>query len=213
MVTVHIISLFPDVCRPYFEHSIIGRAMENGILHVHYYNPIDEVPSLKRVDSRPYGGGPGMVLKAEPLLRAFDRTAAYPGTRKTLFFTPGGDTFTQGKAKIYATYDNLILICGHYEGIDERVAEATEAERISIGPYTLTGGEIPAMAVIDAVVREIPGVLGNPRSCENTRIAGNKVYTRPESIDYKGKKYTVPEVLRSGHHGQIDAYRTEEDNT
>ncbi len=207
MVAVHIISLFPDICKPYFEHSIIGRAVENGILDVHYYNPIDEVPKLKRVDSRPYGGGPGMVLQAEPLLRAYDKAAMHSGTKKAVFFTPGGDLFTQERAIAYATYDNLIFLCGHYEGMDERVAEATGADRISVGPYTLTGGEIPAMLIADAVARRLVGVLGNEHSCEDARIAGSRVYTRPETVRYDGKEYTVPEVLRSGHHAKIDAFR------
>ena len=99
------------------------------------------------------------------------------------------------------------FFCGHYEGLDERVAEATDAERLSIGPYTLTGGELPAMLVADAVIRFLPGVLGNADSPEETRVAGTKVYTRPDSFRYDGKEYIVPEVLRSGHHARIDAYR------
>ena len=209
MLKAHIITLFPDVCKPYFQHSILGKAENKGIIAVQYYNPIDEVSILKRVDSRQYGGGPGMVLKAEPYLRCLEKTKQHEGTQKILFLTPGGVLFTQEKAKEYAQYENLIFFCGHYEGIDERVAEATGAEHLSIGAYTVTGGELPAMLVIDAVAREIPGVLGNNTSREDTRIAGSKVYTRPESLEYQGKKYRVPEVLLSGHHKNIDTYRND----
>ena len=210
MLTAHIITLFPDACKPYFQCSVMGRAVEKGIIAIQYYNPIDEVPLLKRVDSRQYGGGPGMVLKAEPYLRCFDKTKQHQGTRKAIFLTPGGVLFTQEKAKEYTQYDNLIFFCGHYEGIDERVADATDAEHLSIGDYTLSGGELPAMSIIDAVAREIPGILGNDASREETRVAGHKVYTRPESLEYKGKTYQVPEVLLSGHHKNIDAYRKDE---
>ena len=207
MLRVHIVTLFPEVCKPYFQCSIVGRAVEKKIIEVQYYSPIDEVPALKRVDSRQYGGGPGMVLKAEPYLQCFEKTKQYKGTQKTIFLTPGGILFTQKKAKEYAQYENLVFFCGHYEGIDERVAEATEAEHVSIGAYTVTGGELPAMSIVDAVAREIPGVLGNESSREDARIAGSKVYTRPESLTYNGKVYRVPKVLLSGHHKNIDTYR------
>ena len=162
---------------------------------------------LKRVDSRQYGGGPGMVLKAEPYLRCFDKATQHEGTQKVLFLTPNGKLFTQKKAKEYAQCKNLIFFCGHYEGIDERVAEATNANHISVGSYTVTGGELPAMSIIDATAREIPGVLGNDASREDIRVAGDKVYTRPEVVTYGGKAYHVPKVLLSGHHKNIEAYR------
>lgn len=209
MLKAHIITLFPEVCEPYFACSILGRAVEKGVLRVEYYNPIDTVPMLKRVDSRQYGGGPGVVLKAEPYFRCFEKTKQHPGTQKAIFLTPGGEMFTQEKAKEYAQYENLVFFCGHYEGIDERVAEATAAERIAVGAYTVTGGELPAMSIIDAVAREIPGVLGNDASREDRRVAGSKVYTRPETLEYDGKTYRVPEVLLSGHHKNIDAYRSD----
>ena len=209
MLKAHIITLFPEVCESYFSHSILGKAVEKGVLAVQYYSPIDEVPPLKRVDSRQYGGGPGMVLKAEPYLKCFDKTKEYTGTQKVIFLTPDGAVFDQERAKEYAQYEHLVFFCGHYEGIDERVAEASGAERVSAGSYTLTGGELPAMSIIDAVAREIPGVLGNIASCEDRRIAGRKVYTRPEVLIYGGKEYRVPAVLLSGHHGNIDAYRGE----
>lgn len=207
MLRVHIISLFPTVFRPYFEQSILGRAIEKGVVTVHYYNPIDEVSVGKRADSRPYGGGPGMVLRAEPFLRCFDKTQQYSGKKKVVFFTPNGETFTQDTAREYGSFDDLVLICGHYEGIDERVVEATRADRVSVGSYVMTGGELPAMMVTDSVVRELPGALGNRSSLEHTRVAGGAVYTRPQSFEYKGVEYSVPEVLRSGNHQDIDTYR------
>ena len=211
MIKAHIISLFPEVCKPYFTKSIVGKAVEKGILEVQYYNPIDEVTEPKRLDDRPYGGGPGMVLRAEPFLRCFKKTKEHPGTRKHLFLTPGGTIFTQEKAKEYAEYENLVLFCGHYEGIDERVAEAVDAEHVSTGSYTVTGGELPAMLIIDAVLRQLPGVLGNEISDEEKRMAGRKVYTRPQTIAFEGKEYTVPEVLLSGHHKKIDEHRSEKE--
>ena len=209
----HIITLFPEVCKPYFQHSIIGRATKKGILEVHCYNPIDEAPTLKRVDDRQYGGGPGMVLKAEPYLQCFEKAKKTQGEeekRKAIFLTPGGEAFTQEKAKQYAAYDHLFFFCGHYEGIDNRVAEITNADYISIGEYTVTGGELPAMLLIDAIAREVPGVLGNEASREHTRVAGKKVYTRPEVLIYEGKEYRVPGVLLSGHHKNIDTFREKE---
>ena len=203
----HIISLFPEVCKPYFEHSILGRAVEFGALQVEYYNPIGEVPTLKRVDSRPYGGGPGMVLQAEPFLRCYDKAKKGSGSKKVIFFSPAGVVFTQEKAQEYSVFDNLIFFCGHYEGIDERVAEAAGAERVSIGEYTLTGGEIPSLVVVDAVCRLLPGVLGNEQSCEDSRVAGKKVYTRPELLEYENVSYSVPKVLLSGNHKDIEKYR------
>lgn len=207
MLQVHVVTLFPDVCRPYFQSSILGRALRKGIFAVHYYNPIDEVSASQRVDDRQYGGGPGMVLRADPYLRCYEKTKQYEGGRKVIFLTPGGVLFTQKKAKEYVEYDHLVFFCGHYEGIDERVAEATDAERVSVGPYTLTGGTLPALLIADTVLREIPGVLGNPASCEDVRVAGQKVYTRPETLKYAGNSYTVPSVLLSGHHKKIDAHR------
>ena len=206
---VSIISLFPDVCQAYLRQSILGRASERGLLDVRCFNPIDESESAKRVDDRPYGGGPGMVLRADPFLRCFEKARHGSGREAVLFFTPRGEPFTQERARTYAAYDHLVLLCGHYEGIDERVAVITDAERISVGPYTLTGGELPALIVVDAVVRHIPGVLGNDSSREEARVAAGAVYTRPQEVEYGGKRYAVPDVLLSGHHREIDRYRGE----
>lgn len=204
---VSIVSLFPDVCRAYLGTSILGRACEQGLLEIHYFNPIDEAPSAKRVDARPYGGGPGMVLRAEPFLRCFDTATEEVAADSVLFFTPRGEQFTQKQAQAYASCAHLVVLCGHYEGIDERVATITGATHLSMGPYTLTGGELPALSVIDAVARHLPGVLGNASSPEEQRVAGGSVYTRPQTLTYQGNDYPVPEVLVSGHHGNIDTYR------
>lgn len=207
MLTIHIVTLFPEVCKPYFEHSILGRAVADGVISVCYYNPIETTDGTKRVDDRPYGGGPGMVLQAEPILECFKKIEGFSGSRKSVFLTPRGKLFSQEKGREYSTVDNLVLFCGHYEGIDERVAEITDADYISIGDFTLTGGELPAMIIGDAVAREVYGVLGNEKSLENNRVAGGKVYTRPESIEYKGSTYSVPDVLLSGNHKEIDEFR------
>lgn len=203
----HLVTLFPEVCKPYFEQSILGRAVERGVVQVHYHNPIDKVEPLKRVDDKPYGGGPGMVLQAEPFFDCIRDIQEKAGKTKFVFLTPGGEQFTQNHAKEYATYDDVVLLCGRYEGIDDRVAEAVSADRIAVGEATLTGGELPAMAIADAVSREIPDVVGNENSLEDARISSRKVYTRPETVEFGGSSYTVPEVLRSGHHAKIDDFR------
>ena len=211
MLTIHIISLFPETLKPYLTKSIAGRAFKDNLVRVHYYNPFDEVEEHKRVDGRPYGGGPGMVIRPEPILRCFDkvkqrREGSVEGI-KSIFFTPRGEQFTQAKAKEYTECDDIVLLCGRYEGVDERIVEAIGAERVSIGPFVVSGGEIPALLIIDAVIREVPGVLGNSESLESCRIAGGEVYTRPSTLSYQGEVYSVPEILRSGNHKEIDNHR------
>lgn len=206
MLTVHIISLFTDVCEPYFKTSILGRAVKEKKLKVKFYNPI-KTNKGSRLDKRPYGGGPGMVLEALPFLKEYSKAKGLKRNVKTIFFTPDGETLTQEKVKELSKFKDIILISGHYEGLDERIVEATNAERISIGDYVLTGGELPAMVLVDAISREIPGVLGNESSLETKRIASGKVYTRPEEFTWKGKKYRVPSVLLSGNHKEIDSFR------
>src|SRR5262249_39586640 len=153
-----------------------------------------------KADDRPYGGGPGMVLYAEPIIRAVEaiRAEAKDGKAKVLILSPGGQQFTNTIAKHLAKkYRNIILICGHYEGIDGRAKKALRAEEISVGPYVLTGGELPALVVLDAVARQIPGVLGDSDSLEENRISASEVYTRPEKFTYAGRTYRVPKVLVS----------------
>ncbi len=206
----HIISLFPDTMRAYLDDSILGRAQEDKKIRIDYYNPRDFTKDKwKRVDRRPYAGGPGMVLEAESILKAIDKAKGKrKGKVKTFFLAPEGKQFTNTYARQLATkYDEIILISGRYEGIDARVEKITKAEKLTIGPYVVTGGELPAMIVIDAVSRQIPGVLGAFESLEEERIASPDVYTRPEVLEWKGKKYRVPKVLLSGDHKKIEEWK------
>jgi tRNA (guanine37-N1)-methyltransferase len=209
----HIITLFPDAFRSYLGESIIKRAIERKKIKVSFYNPRDFTKSKSaRVDKRPYGGGPGMVLEAEPILKAVKKAIGKknPKEVKIVFFSPSGKQFdTTNAEKTKKKYKHIVLICGRYEGVDARVQKILKAEQISIGPYTLTGGELPAMVVLDSITRRIEGVLGKDASVEERRIAGKAVYTRPEVLEWKGKKYRVPEVLISGHHKEIDAWKSE----
>jgi tRNA (guanine37-N1)-methyltransferase len=202
--TFHIITLFPESFTSYLEASIIGRALRDKKIGVKFYNPRDFTKDKwRRVDQRPYGGGPGMVLEAESILKAVQKAV---GKKKAeiYFFDRSGHQFTNTDARALAKKEkDIVLICGHYEGVDARVQKILKAKKISVGPYTLTGGELPAMAVIDAVSRQIPGVLGTFESVEEERVASSEVYTRPEVLTWKGKKYRVPKVLLSGHHAKI----------
>ena len=221
----HVITLFPEVCEAYTNASILGRAqkVEKGKgakvrgkqIDVSYYNPRDfSTDKHHKVDERPYGGGPGMVMIAEPVLKAWEKavgkkTASLKkGKVKTLIMSPRGTLFTQALAKEYALkYDHLVLISGRYEGIDSRVKEILGAEEVSVGDYVLTGGELPALTIIDAVSRNVPGVLGTFESLEDERVSSGEMYTRPEIFTYKKKKHPVPEVLLGGNHAQIEAWR------
>lgn len=219
---IHIITLFPEVCQPYTDASVLGRAQqtEKGKgakvrgrrLQVHYYNPRDfATDKHNRVDARPYGGGPGMVMQAEPVLKAWQKAVGRKHDQskvKTLIMSPRGTTFTQSAAKQYASeYQHLVLICGRYEGIDARVQQILGAEEVSIGDYVLTGGELPALTITDAVARNIPGVLGTYESLEDERTTSGETYTRPAVLTYKKQQYEVPTVLQTGDHAKIDAYR------
>ena len=222
----HVITIHPDLFESYFSGSILGRAQESGKIAVEFYNPRDSTNDRhSTVDDKPYGGGPGMVLMAEPILKTVEqilstkseipnKSQIQNSKFKILFFTPNGQQLTTNIAQSYAALDNIIMICGHYEGIDERVVEVLEdtfgkesVEKVSVGPYVLTGGELPAMTVVDAVSRFIPGVLGNHESNEVARNASSEVYTRPEILEWEGKEYTVPEVLLSGNHAEIEKWR------
>lgn len=226
----HIITLFPEMFDSYLKESIIGRAIKNKKISIKFYNPMDFCEPKKRVDDRPYGGGPGMVLRPELFLKAVDKALAYAGrnfsqvlgknpqtirknssgSRKTkiLLFSPSGKKFDTIYAKKSAQkYTDLIMISGRYEGIDARVGKILKAEEISIGDYVLTGGELPAMVLIDCISRQIPGVLGKYHSLEEERISTSEIYTRPEKLVYKGKSYKVPKVLLSGHRAKIDEWK------
>jgi len=201
---------------------VLGRAQKTdkgrGAKHrgrkieVKYYNPRDYTKDKHRkVDDKPYGGGPGMVMKAEPVIRAWEKAVGRKQDKKkvkTLVMSPRGTVFTQDLAKEYAKkYDHIVLISGRYEGIDARVLSALKAEEVSVGDYILTGGELPALAIIDATARQIPGVLGDIESLEDDRATTGESYTRPEVIEYKKKKYKVPEVFLKGNHAEIEKRR------
>lgn len=206
----HVISLFPETVAPYVDGSILGRAQEAKVISMKYYNPRDFTKDKwRRIDRKPYAGGPGMVIEAEPYLKAIQKAKGKKTKRvKTVFFATDGKQFTNTMAKDWAKkYDDIIFICGRYEGIDARVQKITKAEKITVGPFVLTGGEIPAMIVIDAVSRQIEGVLGSFDSVEESRTASPDVYTRPEVLKWKQKNYRVPKVLLGGNHKLIEEWR------
>ena len=215
-----IITLFPKVCEPYFKESILGRAVKNKLIEVKIHNLREYSRDKKhqKVDDRAYGGGPGMVLQALPVIRAVASVKSKKKIKiKVVVLSAKGKEFTDKLSLSFSKYDQLILVAGHYEGIDERVIKvlktclpAGRAEEGSVGQYILSGGELPAMVIVDAVARKIKGVLGKSESLEEHRLgAGVPTYTRPETISYKGKKYSVPKVLLSGHHRDIEEWRLE----
>jgi len=208
MLRFDIITIFPDMFAPVLNESIIKRAQEKKkvAIHVHDLRDYSEDKKHRKVDDRPFGGGPGMVMSPQPL---FDAIKAIRGRRKArvIYTSPAGVPFTQIHAKRLTKVKNLIIICGHYEGIDERIREVLVDEEISVGDYVLTGGELPAMVLVDAVTRLLPGVLGKEESLIHESFEGNLLegpqYTRP--ANFRGKK--VPDVLLSGNHKAIDKWR------
>lgn len=208
-MTYHIISAHPDSMSSYLASSLIGRAQKEGVITVKLYDLRDYTEDKhKKVDDRPYGGGPGMVLSAQPVIAAVEAALSEVGQSLVVFFSPHGEEFSNGMAdEIKDAYTDVVFVCGHYEGVDARVKEVFQMRDVSIGNYVLTGGELPALVMIDAITRRLDGVLGNAESVEEKRIAGKESYTRPECFEYKGKEYCVPEVLKSGNHKNIDAFR------
>lgn len=213
-MTFHIITLFPGAFDSYLGESILKRAIEDKKIHVRIYNPRDFTEDKwARVDQKPYGGGPGMVLQALPVARAIEKAVKACGKAKKseikiVFFNPAGKQFDTAYAKVAAKkYKHVIFVCGRYEGIDARVKKMFTMEDVSVGPFVLTGGELPAMIMIDCIARQIEGVLGNFDSREEERMASPDVYTRPEVLEYNKKKYRVPKVLLSGNHKLIDEWR------
>jgi len=208
-----IITIFPESLRVYLNSSILGRAQKDKKIEINLHNLRNFAEDKhKKTDDKSFGGGPGMVMKAEPVVGAVSSIIKLTTKNKKLkiiLFSPTGKQFTQKMAKDWAKkYDNLIMICGRYEGVDARVKKALNAEEISIGPYILTGGELPAAVVADAVTRHIPNVLGKEKSLEEERkMSGFPVYTKPEVFEFKGKKYSAPKVLLSGHHEKIKNWR------
>ena len=255
-MTFHIITLFPKAFSSYLGESILKRAIEDKKIKVKFYNPRDYVKNKHlRIDRKPYGGGPGMVIQAEPVIKAVEaalkesriknhelkkrgeklQTTNYKLQTKIIWLSPSGKQFTNKYARKAAKQAaDVIIICGRYEGIDARVKkvinstpiylpaiakrrpwQAGEAgrmtrikvEEMSVGPFVLTGGELPAMIMIDVISRQIPGILGDFTSLEEERVASPNVYTRPEVFEYKCKKYRVPKVLLSGHHKKIEEWK------
>ncbi len=214
----HVITIFPEMVRGYVDSALLLRAQKEKKISVSCYDPRDFTKDKwRKIDDRPYGGGPGMVMEAEPILKAVKKARGKKlvssktgqGEKvKTIIVSPRGEQFSNDMAEKWAKrYDHLVIISGRYEGIDARVKKALRAEEISMGPYVLTGGEVPAMAIIDATARRIPGVLGNEESPEEYRVASGETYTRPEVFTYEGKQYRVPKVLLSGDHGAIEEWR------
>lgn len=208
----HILTLFPDMVEQGLHTSIIGRAAEKGLLSIEAVNIRDyTIEKHKKVDDYPYGGGAGMVMQAQPVYDAWKSIVDGIGYRpRTVYLTPQGPAFTQKLAKEYALGKDLILLCGHYEGIDERVLEEIVTDYVSIGDYVLTGGELAAMVLTDAISRMVPGVLSNQESGSTESFEGNLLeypqYSRPET--WNGK--SVPSVLLSGDHAKVDAWRREQ---
>jgi tRNA (guanine37-N1)-methyltransferase len=206
-----VLTLFPEMFEGFLNTSIIHHAHEKGLIQTNLVNFRDfTLDKHRTVDDIPYGGGGGMVLKPEPIFRAveslLDPSEDYP----VILLSPQGRAFTQKKAEELSTHSRMLFICGHYEGFDERIREHLVTEEISIGDYVLTGGELPAMVIMDSVARLIPGVLGNEcSSVEDSFTAGlleYPQYTRPR--EFRG--YKVPEVLLSGHHAKIKEWRQKE---
>jgi len=227
-----IITIFPQIFDSYFSESIIKRAQARKLVNIDIHNLRDYTnDKRKTVDDSPYGGGSGMVMKVEPIFKAVSKlkTSSYAkasaGKAKIILFSPKGKKFDQKMAKRFSKLDRLIMICGRYEGVDERVAKYIADEEISVGDYVLTGGEIPAMIVVDAITRLIPGVIAleslkeesfsslkieNSMKIENCKLKINyeyPQYTRPESIIVNGKKRIVPKILLSGNHKKIEEWR------
>ncbi|MCJ8010574.1 tRNA (guanosine(37)-N1)-methyltransferase TrmD [Paenibacillus sp. KQZ6P-2] len=209
---VDVLTLFPEMMDGVFRSSILGKAQEKGIVSLNAVNFRDYSGNKHgTVDDTPYGGGGGMVLKPDPIFAAVEdllsRSSAAP---RVILMCPQGETFTQQKAEELSSADHLIFICGHYEGYDERIREHLVTDELSIGDYVLTGGELPAMVVIDSVVRLLPGVLGNETSAVtdsfSTGLLEYPHYTRP--AEFRGWK--VPDILLSGHHANIELWRREQ---
>lgn len=220
MITFHIITIFPEIFQnnSYFDYSILKRAQEKKLIRIKAYNLRDYTKDKHhKVDDRPYGGGPGMALKVEPIYKAvqFLKSKCAMPSPRTILFSTRGKRLDETTAKRLARYQNLILICGRYEGVDERVARHIADEEISIGDFVLAGGELPAMVLIESVSRFVAGVLGKTESLESIKGA-YPVYTRPEIFRAKSEqrkakntasRWMVPKILLSGNHKKIDEWR------
>ena len=208
----HILTLFPEMIEQGMHTSIIGRAIAGGYLSINAVNIRDYAFNKhQKVDDYPYGGGAGMLMQAEPVYLSYEAIKEKIGYRpRVVYLTPQGKVFHQEMARELAKEKDLVFLCGHYEGIDERVLDEIVTDYVSIGDYVLTGGELPAMVMMDSISRMVPGVLSNQESGETESFAGNLLeypqYSRPE--EWHGQK--VPPVLLSGHHANIEAWRREQ---
>ena len=208
----HVLTLFPEMILQGMNTSITGRAIAKGLLSIEAVNIRDfAFNKHQKVYDYPYGGGAGMLMQAEPVYLAYESIAERIGKKpRVVFLTPQGKVFHQSMAREMAQEEDLVFLCGHYEGIDERVLEEIVTDYVSIGDYVLTGGELPAMVMMDSISRMVPGVLNNQESGETESFAGNLLeypqYSRPE--EWHGKK--VPDVLLSGHHANIEKWRREQ---
>ncbi len=208
----YIMTLFPDMVMQGLTTSITGRAMQKKLIQIEAVNIRDYTTEKHgQVDDYPYGGGAGMVMQAEPIYRTWEAITGRIGKRpRVVYMTPQGSVFHQGMAQEFAKEEDLIILCGHYEGVDERILDLIVTDQVSIGDYVLTGGELPAMVMVDCISRLVPGVLNNQESAEFESFHENLLeypqYTRPEV--FMGMR--VPEVLLSGHHARIDAWRQEQ---
>ncbi len=208
----HVLTLFPEMILNGLKTSITGRAIEKGIFDLEAINIRDYAGNKHgKVDDYPYGGGAGMVMQAEPVYKAWEAVTEKAGRPvRTIYVTPQGSVFNQKMAEEFAKEEDLIFLCGHYEGVDERVLEEIVTDYVSIGDYVLTGGELPAMVMIDAISRMVPGVLSNETSAEFESFQDGLLeypqYSRPE--EWRGKK--VPPILLSGHHANVEKWRLEQ---
>lgn len=219
MITFHVVSIFPKMVEEYTNESILKKAKLKGLVDFKFYNIRDYTKDKhNKVDDRPFGGGPGMVMNAQPILDCVESIKkGVKGKKvKTVIFVPTANKWNNNEAKKYAKkYTDIILLCGRYEGIDYRVQKILKAEPVSVGDFVLTGGEIPAMILIDSISRQVKGVLGDFNSLEESRKNElgmedqgiEEFYTRPETLIWKKKKHKVPEVFLSGNHKLIAEYK------
>ncbi|MBD5082585.1 MAG: tRNA (guanosine(37)-N1)-methyltransferase TrmD [Clostridiales bacterium] len=212
MMRIDILTLFPEMCNAYLSESIIGRARKAGKVEIECVDIRDYTKDKhRRVDDTPYGGGMGMIMQVDPIYDCYNALCEKTGTKPHLIYlTPQGKTLTQKRVRELSELDNIALLCGHYEGIDERVIEELQPEEISVGDYVLTGGELPALILADAVSRMLPDVLSNDECFEEeshySSLLEYPQYTRP----YEWKGRTVPDVLLTGHHANVDKWRRQQ---
>lgn len=209
---IDILTLFPDMCKNVCSESIIGRSIAKGLIEINAHNIRDySANKHKNVDDTPYGGGMGMIMQAQPIYDCFNALCAQTGVKPHLIYmSPQGKVLTQQRVKELAKLSNIAILCGHYEGVDERVIEAIVDEEISIGDYVLTGGELPALVLSDSIARMLPGVLANDEAMEKESHYSGMLeypqYTKPAV--WNGME--VPQVLLSGHHANIEKWRNEQ---